>query len=98
MITMCADICRGLKRRLEEELKNVEAAIEAKKELPPEYASFKLVYDETKTLYDSGKYGDVHEALKEELGSICYRILENTAVFGREEQLMEFLKQAGFEI
>jgi len=36
--------------------------------------------------------------MQEELGSICYRILENTAVFKKEEDLLLFLQQAGFEI
>ena len=84
--------------RLEEELNKIKRIIEAKSALPPEYAEFKLVYDETKALYESGKYEDIHTALQEELGSICYRILENTAVFKREEDFLRFLKTAGFEI
>lgn len=84
--------------RLEEELNKIKRIIEAKSELPPEYAEFKLVYDETKALYESGKYADIHKALQEELGSICYRILENTAVFKREEDFLRFIKTAGFEI
>ncbi len=76
--------------------------IEAKKHFPPppppEYAEFKLVYDEAKALYESGKCKDIHKAMQEELGSICYRILENTAVFKKEEDLLLFLQQAGFEI
>ena len=84
--------------RLEEELNKIKRIIEAKSALPPEYAEFKLVYDETKALYESGKYEDIHKAMQEELGSICYRILENTAVFKREEDFLRFLKTAGFEI
>ncbi len=84
--------------RLEEQLNEIERIIEAKSALPPEYAEFKLVYDETKALYESGKYADIHKALQEELGSICYRILENTAVFKREEDFLRFIKTAGFEI
>ena len=84
--------------RLEEQLNEIERIIEAKSALPPEYAEFKLVYDETKALYESGKYEDIHKALQEELGSICYRIPENTAVFKREEDFLRFLKTAGFEI
>ena len=84
--------------RLEEELGKIEALIGAKKQLPPEYAAFKLVYEETKALYESGKYSDIHRAMREELGSICYRILENTAVFKEEKDLMLFLKTAGFEV
>lgn len=84
--------------RLEEQLQDIEKIIEAKKQLPPEYAEFKLVYDEAKALYESGKCKDIHKAMQEELGSICYRILENTAVFKKEEDLLLFLQQAGFEI
>ena len=84
--------------RLEEELNKIEGFITAKTQLPPEYAAFKLVYDETKALHESGKYADIHTAMQEELGSICYRILENTAVFKEEKDLMRFLKTVGFEI
>lgn len=84
--------------RLEEELAEVEKLIAANKPLTDEYAQFKLVYDETKALFESGKFSDIHSAMQEELGSICYRILENTAVFKEEKDLLEFLKSAGFEI
>lgn len=84
--------------RLEEQLGEIEKIITTKSQLPPEYAQFKLVYEETKELYESGKYTDIHTAMQEELGSICYRILENTAVFKKEEDLMRFLEAAGFEI
>ena len=84
--------------RLEEELAEVEKLIAANKSLTDEYAQFKLVYDETKALFESGKFSDIHSAMQEELGSICYRILENTAVFKEEKDLLEFLKSAGFEI
>ena len=84
--------------RLEEELNKIEGFITTKTQLPPEYAAFKLVYEETKALYESGKYADIHKAMQEELGSICYRILENTAVFKEEKYLLDFLKEAGFEI
>lgn len=84
--------------RLEEELKKIEGIITSKIQLPPEYAAFKLIYEETKALYGSGKYADIHTAMQEELGSICERILENTSVFKEEKDLFEFLKEAGFEI
>ncbi len=84
--------------RLEEELAEIERLIVDKKPLPPEYAAFKLVYDETFILYKSGKFKDISAAMREELGSICYRILENTAVFKHEKDLYAFLTKAGFEI
>lgn len=84
--------------RLEEELEEAEKIIADKKPLPPEYAAFKLVYYETKELFESGKFNDVHAAMREELGSICYRILENTAVFKKDEDFSGFLQTAGFKI
>lgn len=78
--------------RLEEELGQIEKAIEEQRELPEEYAAFRLVYDEVK-----GMGGDVHEAMKTELGSICSRILDNTAVFKDKRQTVRFLKELGFE-
>lgn len=83
--------------RLEEELAVVEECIADKKPLAPEYAQFKLVYDETAKLYKSGKYESVHAAMQQELGSICYRILENTAVFKEQADLIKFLNTAGFD-
>lgn len=83
--------------RLEEELEIIEKLIEAKKPLPSEYSQFRLVYDETKALYSRGKYKTVHQAMQEELGSVCYRILENTAVFKDEKDLLAFLVTVGFE-
>ena len=84
--------------RLEEQLCEIENVIKDQKPLPPELDEFKLVYDETKALYESGKYADMRTAMQEELGSICYRILENTAVFKKEKDLMRLLEDAGFEI
>ena len=65
--------------------------------MPPEYAAFKLVYDETKAIYESGKI-DVHGAMKKELGSICSRILENTAVFKDRQQTIKFMTDLGCEL
>lgn len=79
--------------RLESELAEIEEIIEDKKQLPPEYAAFKLVYDEVKAIG-----GNVHEAMQQELGSICSRILENTAVFKDKKQTVEFVKDLGFEL
>ena len=83
--------------RLEEELGEIEKIIEAKTQLPPEYAPFKLVYDETKAIYESENI-NVHEAMKKELGSICSRILENTAVFKDKKQTIKFMTDLGFEL
>ena len=78
--------------RLESELGEIEKIIAANKPLPPEYAAFKMIYDEIKAIG-----GNVHEAVKKELGSICSRILENTAVFKDKKQTVRFLSESGFE-
>lgn len=79
--------------RLESELAEIEKIIESKKQLPTEYAAFKLVYDEVKAIG-----GDTHQAMQQELGSICSRILENTAVFKDKKQTVEFVKDLGFNL
>lgn len=78
--------------RLEAQLSEIETAIE--KGLPLDSEDFTLVYEETKTLVRKGY--DVHTAMKEELGSICYRILQNTAVFKKEEDFCAFMIKAGY--
>ncbi len=78
--------------RLEKELARVERCVENGK-LDNDLQQFELIYNETKALY----HGDAHKAMQEELGSVCYRILQNTAVFDTE-QTVAFLKEIGFEI
>ncbi len=80
--------------RLETQLADLEKCIEAGK-LSDELSEFELVYNETKAIYEKG--ADVHEAMKEELGSICYRILENTAVFANDDLFYNFLVPIGFK-
>ncbi|MCH5165218.1 MAG: hypothetical protein J1G01_02325 [Clostridiales bacterium] len=84
--------------RLDEELNEIKKIIVDKQALPENYKQFALVYEETKALYESGKYKDIDTAMWEELGSICYRILENTAVFKQENDFIEFLKSVGFVV
>ena len=79
--------------RLEEQLGEIEKLVAQGKPLPPEYAEFKLVYDEVKAIG-----GNAHEAMQKELGSICNRILENTAVFKDKKQTIEFLKDLGITL
>ncbi len=83
--------------RLEEELAEIEKFIEQEKPLPPEYAAFKLVFDEASEIFAANKKAGAKSAIKTELGSICGRILENTAVFKDTEQFLTFLKGLGFE-
>lgn len=83
--------------RLEAQLSEIENAVKNGLKLCEELSDFKLVYDEVKNLVKGG-ISDVRTAMQEELGSICFRILENTAVFKKEEDFLEFLAAAGFEI
>lgn len=84
--------------RLEGELAEIEKLIESGKPLPPEYAPFKLVYDETRAIYTSAPEQGAHAAMRKELGSICNRILENTAVFKDKKLTVEFLKELGYTL
>ncbi|MBQ7323316.1 MAG: UDP-glucose--hexose-1-phosphate uridylyltransferase [Clostridia bacterium] len=74
--------------RLEAQLAEVEKCI-ANGQLSEDLQEFALVYEEVKAMG-----GDIHEGMQRELGSICQRILENTAVF-TDEQFIEFLKGVG---
>lgn len=65
--------------------------------LTEDLEDFRMVYEETAAKATDKSAEGVHEAMKDELGSICYRILQNTAVFKQEEQTIEFLKEVGFE-
>lgn len=81
--------------RLDEQLKRVCSCVE-KGKLDKDLEEFALVFDETRAIFDSGKVKTVEDAMKEELGSICSRILENTAVFKTDDAFVTFLKEAGF--
>ena len=81
--------------RLVKELAGVEECIR-KGVLSEGYADFKLLFDEI-TAACKGDLSEksVHEGMKKELASICYRILENTAVF-TPKQMGEYLVGMGF--
>lgn len=82
--------------RLVGQLACLEEALVAGTGLPEQVADFSLEYGEiTKTLQGSHDPDQVHEALKSEIGSVCARILGNTAVFKRPEQTEEFLRGLG---
>lgn len=65
--------------RLETELSEIEKIVEEKRQLPEEYSAFELVYNETKAICES-KNINAHEAMQEELGSICSRILKYRSI------------------
>ena len=66
--------------------------------MPPEYSRFNLVYSEAKAIYEGDKAGGVRAAVKKELGSICGRILQNTAVFKDKQQTVKFMQELGFRV
>ncbi len=85
--------------RLEAQLGEIEKLIVENKPLTAEYQEFDMIYGEMKALCN-GDYSAarVHAAVQEELGSVCSRILENTAVFKDKEQMIDFVKDLGFEL
>ena len=82
--------------RLVNQLAQVEDCIVKGSQLPSDLMEFEMVYNETKSLAKSLSAKAVHAAMQQELGSICYRILQNTAVFKTDEQFTAFLKSLGF--
>lgn len=83
--------------RLEEQLGEIENLIASGKDLTDGLKEFKLIYDKVKSVCPSGDREGARRAVREELGDICYRILQNTAVFKTQEETAEFLKESGFE-
>lgn len=82
--------------RLEKQLGEIERRLVSGKELPEDMTGFGGIYEEIKTLApDRPTAAQAHEAVVKELGGVCYRILENTAVFKTQKQTAEFLTAAG---
>ena len=82
--------------RLEKELSAVEEFIARGEQLPAEYATFNLVYEEAKAIFERDG-GSASSAMKKELGRICGRILENTAVFKDKNLTVKFMEELGFK-
>ena len=81
--------------RLEQQLEEVKAAI-LKGKLPKELEEFRLLFDEIRARRDIKTKQDADMGMREELGSICERILKNTAVFETHEDTANFLRGLGF--
>lgn len=81
--------------RLVNQLAELERCV-ANGKLVDEMSEFAMIFDETKKLAASNNADDVHKAMQAELGSVCYRILQNTAVFKNGETIA-FLEEMGFE-
>ena len=82
--------------RLEGELKEVEGYIERGEALPEGLLQFSLVYEEAKQLCNASPAEGAAAAIRRELGSICGRILENTAVFKDRQLTVNFMEELGF--
>ena len=56
-----------------------------------------MIYDEIVALCN-GDYsiGNIEKAMMKELGSVCYRILENTAVFKDNQLTVDFMGDLGW--
>lgn len=81
--------------RLEEQLEEIAKIISTKSKLPKDYEDFEFVVNEIMQMLDGNfDIDNVKNCIKKELGSICYRILENTAVFKDKKIIIDFLKSA----
>ena len=81
--------------RLEQELEEVKEAL-LKGALPEELKDFRLLYDEIREKNTPHTKEEADEAMRDELASICERILKNTAVFETHQDTEKFLRGLGF--
>ncbi len=83
--------------RLERQFNEIKELIHGGKPLTEELKDFKLPYDEIVALCNGDtSLSNVEECIKRELGSVCYRILENTAVFKDRKYTIKFMEDLGF--
>ncbi|MDO4913481.1 MAG: galactose-1-phosphate uridylyltransferase [Bifidobacteriaceae bacterium] len=71
-----------------------ELLLQGQTDLPKELEEFELVWNELKEKIAGLKIDRemVQSAIREELGSVCYRILENTAVFKNKNDVINFVE------
>ena len=83
--------------RLEGELGEIGSLIVKGEPLPDSLAGFAMIYEEIKALCE-GDYSEesVYRATRRELGSVCNRILDNTAVFKDKKDTVAFVESLGF--
>lgn len=82
--------------RLTGQLSLIEDALAAGDALPDEVGEFTLICNEIRdALNGSRDRDDIRAAVRDELGSVCERILGNTAVFKRKERTLAFLEEIG---
>ena len=84
--------------RLEEQLDKLGKLVENGQPLTQDLADFSLVYNEVKEIYAKDKKAGIQSAIRKELGSVCSRILDNTAVFKDKKQTVKFLLDLNFEL
>lgn len=83
--------------RLINQLGLIEDALAEGNPLPEEVGEFTLEWDElTATLNGERDRDAIHAAVQDELGSVCERILGNTAVFKHKELTRDFMEGLGF--
>lgn len=83
--------------RLERELNEIKMLIHEGKPLTEELADFHMIYDEIVELCNKDySLDNIARAIEDELGSVCARILDNTAVFKDIKYSVKFLHDLGF--
>lgn len=83
--------------RLVDQLGIVEEALAEGRDLPDEVSEFSLEWGElAETLAGNRDREAIHQVVRDELGSVCYRILGNTAVFKQKATTQTFLESLGF--
>lgn len=91
-----------LPARLIRQLRELEGVLLSGAPLPDDLVAFRPQWDELVPVVGQLRQdGDateeaVRQSVREELGSVCYRILENTAVFKNKSDTLEFLERIGF--
>lgn len=85
-----------LPARLVSQLGEIKELLISGGALTDELAEFDLVFDELRQRLGSAPSPDaVDQAIVDELGSVCQRILANTAVFKDRQHTVEFLESLG---
>ncbi len=81
--------------RLETELAEISECICDGKKLPAALSDYEFIYGEILSLCGNKRdKKSVDDAVRRELGSVCTRILQNTAVFKTHEETLTFVKAA----
>ena len=82
--------------RLVEQLGRMEQTLVSGAPLPEDLSDFSAFYAEVRAKRKSFTAAEAAAAVREQLGDICGRILNNTAVFKTQQETAEFLKGLGF--